>query len=234
MNYLIYGTNVSQSRNFLYHLKSKRPDAQISVYTAEKALQISELANKLLTTNLFTNKRVVVLEFNSEPKIKQENLKFLETPSETQIIIWVGTNLKKTNPLLRFCQKNENFTVKPFNKRENEHLYKFLDSLSNREPKALILLKQILETKEYDLAFITASIGNHLQRVLAYKLNCNFTKSFHPYVSRKIKSQEKYFQTSELEFFLKKLYEIDVKIKRGTLNAENYLFSFVLKITGNV
>ncbi|MFH1408065.1 MAG: hypothetical protein ABIJ36_02385 [Patescibacteria group bacterium] len=231
MVYLIYGSDLTQSRNFIGFIKSKFKNSQTKLIYAEKDFNFKELGTLVPTTSLFSESVLTIIEFEKYPSVcETKHLAFLDNlHTSSNVVLWIGENLNKTNILLKYAGANKNFIVKPFNKKNSTLNFELVDMLNIKNPKALVILNKIL-VKDSDAGLVLTILASNFRNILGVKLNCAFTKNLHPYVLLKIGKISKNFSEEELINILKRVYETDVKTKSNVGDVKSEMFSLVCHI----
>ncbi|PIP04332.1 hypothetical protein COX53_03175 [candidate division WWE3 bacterium CG23_combo_of_CG06-09_8_20_14_all_40_14] len=226
MIYLIYGSDLVQSRNFLGYLKAKLENTHIKTIRADKGFNFGLLKTEIPSSSLFSERVSTLIEFEKAPNVeKTGNLLFLEKlPATTTVVMWIGENLEKTNALLKYGRGKKDFVTKAFNKKNSVLNFELVDMINTKNPRSLIILDKIL-TKDSDTAFILTILANNFKNMLAVKLGNNLAKNLHPFVRTKLEKAQKNFSEEGLVDILRRIYEADVKTKSNICDIKSEMFS---------
>ena len=232
MVYLVYGTDLTQSRNFLGFMKSKLSNSQIKTIYANKDFTFSSFKGNIPTTSLFSENLLIIVEFEKAPALREtKHISFLENLQDTvNIVLWVGENLNKTNLLLKHAQGKRNFTTRAFNKKDSTLNFELIDLLNNKNISALTTLNKML-TKDSEASSLLTIMTSNFRNILGFKLGSNFINNLHPYVKLKTSKAAQNFSEQNILNILKKIYETDLKIKSNTRDVKSELFSLLCYVT---
>ncbi|MFH1565616.1 MAG: hypothetical protein ABIB98_00240 [bacterium] len=231
MVYFVHGSDLIQSRNFVGFIKSKFSNSQITAITINDKFNFKDLKSFVPETSLFSETILTIIELNKLPnKDEIKHLEFLETlQKDTNIVLWVGESINKTQPLAEYTKTRKNFTTKFFNSKESISNFELTDAINTKSPAALLILNKILY-KNSEASLVIAILASHFKKLLGLKLNCEFAKSMHPFAKSKMEKANKFFSQESIKNILERIYETDIKIKTGARDTKNEMFSLVCHI----
>lgn len=216
---IIHGDNVTESRNYFLELKSKEKDALS--FDGNK-ITISDLVQNIEGSGLFSDtKKLFIEEFLSKTKKTEKNAKEIlnfiaKNSKESAFILWESKEITKRD---LFVFKNA--IIKIYKLPKN--IFLFLDNLRPDNSRNLLnLFHQALESgiKEELILFM-------MQRQFRILLALSDPGSVEqideisrlaPWQMSKLERQAKLFQGSALKKIYKKLHEIELGQKTGSLN----------------
>lgn len=175
-------------------------------------------------------------------KAKKVNLK---TDQINYIVSRLSTNkwqiLNEINKLKLYLEAEKKDTLE-LNELEqilgfnvNGDIWKFLDFFGNKKKKEMILEFEKINKYESNIQYLIAMIGRELNllfKVLYGKEQNLDSKAFglHPFVLQKTLSKAKNFTKDEVIGLVKKLTELDFKIKSGDIDEVTALSLYLIKL----
>lgn len=211
---IIHGDDTVSSRN--YYL-SQKTEQSIS-FDGEK-LTLTDLVQIMEGSSLFLEtKKIFIDNFLSKRKIGhefEEIISFINNHSkDNNVFFWEGKEISKKNLSLF-----ENSTVKTY--KLPQMIFTFLDNIKPKSTKNVLFFHEALLNSETELIFFMLIRQFRLLLALSDDLpgeNIDEAKRLAPWQKSKLKKQSLLFSISELKGIYKKLYEIDLGLKTGTLN----------------
>lgn len=211
---IIHGDDIVSSRKLLVDLRSKNKDS--FTFEGDK-LKIDDLVQIFEGENLFGNDKTVFIEnfLSKKTEKESEDLKnYIKNNSSMEIYLWEGKEIGKS-------------TIASFGKADSKlfkipkNIFAFLDSIKPDNGKTLVLeFHKNIETT--DAEFIFQMIVRQFRLLLTIseegKEQIDEALRLQDWQKRKLKNQASYFSINKLKELYKKLYEIDLGIKTGSLN----------------
>lgn len=209
MKYLLYGDDVSSSRNFLNGLTV---GFQVTVLDG-KNLTIPLLEENLVSNSLFEEKKAVVIEgLIGKNKKKKEFFEYLNTSkSSVLIILWEDKKLLKTS-----FTTLKSVTVNEFSLPQN--YFQFLDSFTPGNAKRIFVsFHQLLNTMSEEQVFY--SLLKRLRTLLLIEsyAKTEETIKISPWQMGKLKQQLRIWPKEKLIKFYSELQDTEIKLKTGKL-----------------
>ncbi|OGH16707.1 MAG: hypothetical protein A3C30_01045 [Candidatus Levybacteria bacterium RIFCSPHIGHO2_02_FULL_40_18] len=210
MIYIISGEDVVSSRNKLSELLSGKENI---VRLDGKKATIAELDEALLGGSLFSDSKVVVLEYFSKlkPEVRVwEILNQVQNDKSTDVILWDDIDLSKK----KFPKK-----VQIFNFLFPKFYYAFLDSFEPNSKKTLELLTEVLKTFEPEQ--VLYGLVRRVRQLLIIKSN-NYSefsefKRVQSWQISKLKKQANLWSENQLKKAFLELAKLDEKMKTSNL-----------------
>jgi hypothetical protein len=212
---ILHGEDTSSSRNYLYELKQRSPEAPV---IAGESIVLTDFVQTFGGGDLFVtettvfienllSKRKQAAEFDSLIDVLREN-----TLTST-IILWEGKELDKKSLSLF-----PHATVK--NHSLPKTLFLFLDSLKPNNGKQLVqLFAKTRATSETEMIFYL--LVKQIRLLLAMKHpgteKIDEIKRLAPWQLEKLQRQSKLFSSAQLLSLHTQLYELDNGVKTGEL-----------------
>lgn len=210
MLYIFHGDDFVSARNKLLDVASNYP--RVITLDADK-LTISDLSQNLHVSDLFMDKKCVVIE--KVGKLPKKELEYLENIVKVQknlpdIIFYNSTELSKTF-LSKFTQAKVETYLFP------KLFFTFLDSLTPKNffrELELLLKMENVESEQVFYAMI-----KRVRVLLAIKTNSEIEEvsKMSPWQKDKVNSQARQWSEAELTLFYKKLLGIEKMIKSSQL-----------------
>lgn len=216
---IIHGDDISTSRNYFQELKHKQKDL-VSFDTNK--LTITDLIQNIDGSGLFGNTKAIFIEefltkLKKTNKESKEILDFIikNTKSST-FVLWESKEILK-----RDLSLFKDAVIKSFKLPKN--IFLFLDNLKPNNAKNLLNLFHLaLESgiKEELILFMTQRQFRLLLALSDPSDNESIDEMVRlaPWQMGKLQRQAKLFSVSDLTRIYKKLYEIDIAQKTGTLS----------------
>jgi len=211
---IIHGDDIASSRK--YFVEQKNRDKDSIIFDGEK-LMLSDVLQVLDGGLLFSEAKQIYIEgfFSKKKPGKEfdEIISFVEKSKEARIFFWEGKTLTK-----KYTSLFKNSQIKVFNIPKD--IFAFLDSIYPNNNKSLVLFHNSLKTNEVELIFFM--IIRQFRLLLAVSdpkadKTIDEAKRLAPWQTGRLKRQASNFPADELKNTYKKLYEIDLAQKTGTL-----------------
>jgi len=215
---IIHGDDLTSSRNYFLDIKQKQKDAIL--YDGNK-ITITDLVQNIEGSSLFGDtKTIFIEELLTKVKKKDLNVKeilnfIVKNSKESTFVLWESSVLSKRD-LIFFNQA----VVKVFKLPRN--IFIFLDNLKPNNSKNLLkLFHQVLISgiKEELILFM---MQRQIRILLTLSEPCDSEPieelvRLAPWQLDKLKRQTRFFDLTRLKKIYKKLYEIEVGQKTGSL-----------------
>ncbi len=210
---ILHGENTIDSRNRLVEIidRAKEKGAVVARLDAKK-LEVPQLEEKLVKSDLFGNQRLVVVEgLHSLRRSKKKNtLIKLVAESQVDICLWEERELTKN-----MVKKLDADRVKQF--KIATSIFDWLDSIGPRHKvKQLKLMQQALKANDEYMCF--AMLSRQIRLLIKAKDGGRIKGP--PFVVRKVKKQARRFSLSQLLKTHYRLHQIDLKLKTSTNSLE--------------
>jgi DNA polymerase III delta subunit len=214
---IIHGDDISRSREYFQELKQKHKN--LVLFDGNK-MTITDLVQNIEGSSLFSDAKVIFIEgflsnFKKTNKESKEMIGFIAKNSRSTFVLWESKEISKSG-LSSFKNALVSFFKLPKN------IFLFLDNLRPKNSKNLLnLFHQALNSgiKEELILFM-------MQRQVRLLLGLSEPSDnepideltrLAPWQKSKLERQASYFQGSILKKIYKKLYEIEIGQKTGTL-----------------
>lgn len=210
---IIHGDNIVESRKYFSEIKAKYSSPKSFDGTS---VSLTDLILAVEGGNLFDSDKTVFIEdFLSKRKESQEQNDIVELLNKTQanVFLWEGKNLGKKQ--LGFFPKAK---VTPF--LLPQMLFSFLDNIKpGNSTQSVKLFHTILEQSEAELIFFMIIRQFRLLLALYNESEDQIEelKRMAPWQKSKLKKQAGFFPKDRLLSLYKKLSDIDLSIKVGSL-----------------
>lgn len=226
---IIHGDDTASSRK--YYIDQKTKDA--FSFDGEK-VSLTDLIQILEGGGLFSDsKKIFIDEFLSKRKQGKETediiLHLNKYCKTNDIFLWEGKEISKKNISLFSSPNVKTFKFPLF-------LFTFLDGIKHKSSNNLVLFHKALKKSEAELVFFMLIRQFRLLLVVSDEsstdANIDEIKRLAPWQKSKFKKQSGLFSLDELKRAYKKLFEIDLGQKTGTLNMslEQAIDIFLLDI----
>ncbi|OGY27762.1 MAG: hypothetical protein A2802_01395 [Candidatus Woykebacteria bacterium RIFCSPHIGHO2_01_FULL_43_29] len=209
---LVHGENQVSSRLYLDRFK-KGLDCQV---VEGKSLTYYDL-ELLRAPNFLGAVQTIIVE---NPKIEiLENLKDI---TDASLVIWYNKKLDKI-PL------KGAWKILEFRPTGGKALFNFLDSFFTKNLKQVYINLPLLKQSNTPYELIAPSLNKQVLSLLSYKES---KVGFSPFQLRKFMDFDKFWSRSELISLLRRLLELDYRVKSGRLDQDLALHSFILGTIG--
>lgn len=211
---LLHGPGKTGSRKKLIEEKEKFDLSNVVVF--DSGSKLTDIADNLVSTALFTDDRLVVLE--SPPE--DSTFSTLDS-SDLTLILWFDHELSDKNPILKWVKEN-NGQILYFPESKEVSVFPFLDYLASSNSKAFLELKK-LKDEGFDIYYFITMIFYLLRNLVVTPKNAP------QFVRDKLTRQQKNFDLEKITKIYKDILEIDFKIKSGFLEIQQAEFLLVNK-----
>ncbi len=206
---ILHGGGLVSKNNKLSQIK-KGFDPMDIVELNGKGLTWGQVKTDLLSSLLFSPKRLVILE--DFPQIKLEEL----TPDENlTLVLNFNKSLISTSVILKEAKKF-NAQVIEFSEEQETSIFPFLDLLCEKNPRAQVELGKYLD--EWGNQYVLTMMAYALRRFVGSP------KKLPPFVLRKMENQRKNLPLERIKMLYREIIETDFKIKRGLIEPDMGLF----------
>jgi len=214
---IIHGDNIAESRNHFLELKQKQKDAISFDY---RSVTLTQLVQNIEGSGLFTDSKTVFIEefltkLKKTDKASKEILDFIvKSSKDNNIILWESKEILKKD-----LYSLKNADIKIFKLPKN--IFLFLDNLRpNNSRNMLKLFHNALEggiKEEIILFMLQRQIRLLLSLLDSGEKSIDEVERLAPWQIGKLQSQSRLFTVSDLKRIYKRLYEIELGQKTGSL-----------------
>lgn len=201
--FLLYGPGEVAKRSHLIKIKHQFDPVSISVLDLQRPV---ELDNLLLSTPLFSDQRLIVVE-NTQASFNLEDLDRLSS-NTSSTIVFISSALNPNSKLLISCQKLGGKII-CFEGEKELLAFPYLDSLIEQKKEAFLELEKL--RVEYGGMYIISMVYYLLRRNLLPLPAGSFIK-------QKIRRQKEKFSANNWQTFYKQTLETEYRIKIGVLD----------------
>lgn len=224
--HLLHGPGKTGSRQKLIEIKEKFDPSNIVVF--EEGSSSKDIADNLVSTSLFSDERLVVLENPPEDFTNYTLYPIPYVPegkesSAYTLILWFDREVSEKKPIIAWVKKN-NGQILYFPESKEISVFPFLDYLGNRDKRAFLEMDN-LKKAGYDSQYLITMIF-YLLRNLIY--TPTIAKDF---VKNKNARMRTNFSQEELVDLYKFILETDFKIKSGLIDETQAEFMLVKAFT---
>lgn len=206
---ILHGDNPVKTRQKLQDYISKAKNNHIQIYRLEPSeLKVNILEEKLGSTSLFNEKKLLVLENLFSLKAKKELAKLIDLIGQSQENIILIENKKIRITTLK---KIKDAKIEEF--KLSSALFSFLDLLNPKLDKAKLIAK-LHEAIISDGDWLVFSMLAWKIRLLIQAKEGNFAKMA-PFMKSKLISQAKNFTLEQLIKFHHQLFLTDYEFKKS-------------------
>lgn len=225
---LLHGPALTSSRAKLISIKQKFDPN--SVVTFEKGAEVSDIVDNLVSTSLFSDERLVIVENPPEDfalSSPSANLAFGGTldSSDLTLLLWFDHEIGVKKAVLEWVKK-EKGAVLFFPEAKEVSVFPFLDLLAYGDKKAFLEMDK-LKKSGFDIQYFITMIF-YLLRSLAIT-----PKTAPQFVKQKLERQRKRFNLEDIKNLYRDVIEIDFKIKSGLLETSQAEFLLVNRFTSH-
>ena len=214
---IIHGDNITESRNLFLELKQKQKDAISFDY---RSVTLTQLVQNIEGSGLFTDSKTVFIEefltkLKKTDKASKEILDFIvKSSKDNNIILWESKEILKKD-----LYSLKNADIKIFKLPKN--IFLFLDNIRpNNSRNMLKLFHNALEggiKEEIILFMLQRQIRLLLSLLDSGEKSIDEVERLAPWQIGKLQSQSRLFTVSDLKRIYKRLYEIELGQKTGSL-----------------
>jgi DNA polymerase III delta subunit len=214
---IIHGDNIAESRNHFLELKQKQKDAISFDY---RSVTLTQLVQNIEGSGLFTDSKTVFIEefltkLKKTDKASKEILDFIvKSSKDNNIILWESKEILKKD-----LYSLKNADIKIFKLPKN--IFLFLDNIRpNNSRNMLKLFHNALEggiKEEIILFMLQRQIRLLLSLLDSGEKSIDEVERLAPWQIGKLQSQSRLFTVSDLKRIYKRLYEIELGQKTGSL-----------------
>lgn len=222
MKYLLHGDDTTASRNYLSELSQ----GLLTVTLDGKTISKKTLEENLVSTSLFGDKRIVVIEnlLSKNPK-KKELAGFLAVTKTTEMIVLLeDKKLAKTSLSLVKDATAKEFSLPAF-------YFQFLDSLAPKQGKRVFSLYQSLLSSYAPEQLLFSLIKRVRQLVfLSAGTASQELSAMSSWQLSKLQEQLRAWDKNMLKKFYEELKNTEIKLKTGNLptSLSKYLDILIL------
>ncbi|OGE26839.1 hypothetical protein A3C26_02965 [Candidatus Daviesbacteria bacterium RIFCSPHIGHO2_02_FULL_39_12] len=214
---LLHGPAISSSRAQLISIKQKFNVNDVVVF--EQGADLEDIAGNLVSTSLFPQERLVILENPPADFIFHFSL----FTFHFSLVLWFDHELPKAK-LLEYTKIGAQVFYFPESKEITG--FPFLDLLANKDNRAFLEMEKLKKTG-FDI-FYLLTMSYYLLRNLV-----TTPKNAPQFVKDKLQRQRKNFDLERITKLYKSLIEIEFKLKKGLLEQSQAEFLLVNQFTEN-
>lgn len=215
---IIHGDNVSESRIYFLNLRQKQPEA---LFFEGTKLVIADLIQNIEGSGLFGDTKTFFIEdlltkLKKTEKTTKEIINFIaKNSNESTFVLWESKEITKRD-LFTF----KNAVVKIFKLPKN--IFLFLDNFKPKNSKLLLNLFHQAIDNGIKVELILFMLQRQIRILLAMSDpskndSIEELSRLAPWQLEKLQRQAKCFESSSLKNIYKKLYEIEIGQKTGSL-----------------
>lgn len=221
---IIHGDNISESRNYFLELKHAPAGGQENIVSFDGGkITITDLVQNIEGSSLFGDTKTIFIEelltkLKKTDKLSKEIFNFIAKNSENStFVLWESKEISKGNLSLF-----KDATIKFFKLPKN--IFLFLDNLRPNNSKSLLnLFHQALDSG-IAIELILFMLQRQFRILLCLchseldsESQIDEVSRLAPWQMGKLERQAQMFNASSLEKIYKRLYEIELGQKTGTL-----------------
>lgn len=212
---LLHGPARVASRKKLLDLKQEFDPNNVVVF--EEGSSIKDIADNLVSTSLFSDERLVILE-NPD-----ENLTFdsFDSSDSLTLILWFDHELSDNNPILKWVKERQG-QILNFEESKEISVFPFLDLLAAGNIKAFSEMKK-LKDAGYDIFYFNTMVIYLLRNLI------NTPKNIPPFVLDKLQRQRTRLDKKKIISLYKDTLDLDFKLKKGLIELQQAEFFLVNK-----
>lgn len=211
---LLHGPAINSSRKKLIELKLKFDSSESIVF--EKGSTDQDITNNLMSTSLFADSRLVILENPAEDFTFQVAL-----DNPLTLILWFDKQLSEKSNILDFVKKNKG-EILNFPEVQEVSVFPFLDYLGNNKKEAFSEMDKLKKTGA-DTQYLITMIFYLLRNLVVTP------KSAKDFVRNKNSKMRPNFSPEKLVNLYRFILEADFKIKSGLMENSQVEFAIVNK-----
>ncbi|KKT69718.1 MAG: hypothetical protein UW65_C0014G0001 [candidate division WWE3 bacterium GW2011_GWB1_44_4] len=214
---LTYGTNQIAIRNLILGVALQHKTSAIKDYNVDSD-PLSTIETTL-QTGIFGEKTLNVLNVSKITKPQTEKLFDLLKKYTQAIIVLVSTkDLEETSPLVKIVRAFKGKVVPATLARPNQ-VFKYLDDVYCKREKECYQSLQKLLTVDNDPVYILFMLQYQLRNVALAKFGLQSKLS--PFQVAQAKKQAQNFTEHEITHLYGVLFDLDVKLKTGTIAPDS-------------
>lgn len=219
---LLHGPARVASRKKLLDLKQKFEVND--VVTFEEGSSIKEIADNLVSTSLFSDERLVILE---NPPEDFTNYTLYPNPlgaaasSAYTLILWFDHELSDKNTILKWIKEHQG-EILNFEESKETSVFPFLDLLAAGNIKAFSEMKK-LKDAGYDIFYFNTMVIYLLRNLM------NTPKNVPYFVADKLQRQRTRLNKKKIVSLYKDILGFDFKLKNGLIESPQAEFFLVNK-----
>ncbi|MBI2018297.1 hypothetical protein HYS96_01185 [Candidatus Daviesbacteria bacterium] len=211
---LLHGPGKTGSRTKLINIKKGFDPSNIVVF--EEGVDLGVVEDNLVSTSLFSEERLVILENPPE-----DFTPYTLNRSPYTLVFWFDHEASDNKPITEWVKK-ERGEILYFPESKEVSVFPFLDLLAVKDNKAFLEMKK-LKDSGYDVFYFITMVF-YLLRNLVYT-----PKSAKDFVRKKNAKMRTNFSQQELVYLYKFVLETEFKIKSGLMELAQAEFLLVNK-----
>lgn len=217
---ILHGNGLSAISQKLSDIKKNFDPLEIQTLSG-KEWDFEGVVIELSTPQLFSDKRLVVLEDFDPPAGGQMGLDKLPDDPDLTVVLKISKILTQNSVILKQAAALK-AQIFQFSEKDETSIFPFLDNLAEKRTQAFLDLEKYLG--EWGGQYVLTMIFYLLRRLIMKP------KKLPEFVIRKIERQKKNFSLEEIKNLYKQTLETDFKIKSGLLEEKLGITLLVNKI----
>lgn len=211
---LLHGPAIKTSRIKLQQLRSKfHPD---NVIVFEEGSSSQDIVDNLVSTALFSDERLVILE-NPPEDFAVSTL----DSRDLTLLLWFDHEVGEKKEVVGWVKENKG-EILFFPESKEISVFPFLDLLAQGNIKAFLEMKKLKDAK-YDIFYFNTMVIYLLRNLV------NTPKNAPQFVKDKLDRQRKNFSPDKIKRLYKSVLDLDFKLKSGLIETEQAEFLLVNK-----
>ena len=212
---LLHGAAKASSRKKLIEIKQKFDPNNVVVF--EEGSTTKDIIDNLMSTSLFGNERLVVLE-------NPDDADFLPTTTyhlPPTLLLWFDHEVGGKKPIMELVNKAKG-EILYFPESKEISVFPFLDLLAQGNMKAFLEIKKLKDTG-YDIFYFNIMVIYLLRNLINTPRNASHS------VADKLRRQRVRLNQKRVINLYKDILEIDFKLKSGLIEKDQAEFMLVNK-----
>ncbi len=209
---LLHGAGITSSRNKLNELKKNFEEGSLVIF--EEGSNPQDINNNLVSTQLFYDERLIILE---NPPV--DFIGYTINPNPVTLLLWFDREIDNKKPVIEWAKKiNGQILYFPENKEVS--VFPLLDLLAEGNKKAYLELEK-LKKADFDTQYFIVMIFYLLRNLVVT------SKSAKDFVKNKNARLRVNFPTERITKLYRAILDIDFKLKKGLVENSQGEFSLV-------
>lgn len=211
---LLHGPARVASRKKLLDLKQKFEVNNVVVF--EEGSSNKDIADNLVSTSLFSDERLIVLE-NPPDDFTVSTL----DSRDLTLLLWFDHELSDKSFTLKWVKENKG-EILNFEESKEISVFPFLDLLAVGNIKAFLEMKK-LKMAGYDIFYFNTMVIYLLRNLI------NTPRNVPHFVADKLQRQRRNFDLEKITKLYKDILDLDFKLKKGLIEKDQAEFILVNK-----
>lgn len=215
---VIHGDDIVSSRKYFIELKNSSKD---SVTLDGKNLTLDALVQTSKSNSLFSSERNIFIEnfFSKKTKEIEKLIDVINKSRNSDITIWEDKELSRGD-----LSSLPKATIKLF--KISQNIFSFLDNIKPSRNDNLKDFHKALETADEEAVFYM--LIRQFRLLIGLNSPIDEVKRLSDWQIDKLQRQAKFFTSGQLKKIYKKLFDIDLGIKSGTVTNLTRSVDFLL------